>query len=107
MREPNVFILDEPTSVLTAAESLELFTVLRRVVSEENRAVILISHKLDEILHATDRVTIMRGGAVVARAETATTDADTLAREMIGRVVPLRLVGPAVGHLELEPAPAS
>ena len=70
MRDPNVFILDEPTSVLTIAESLELFDVLRTVVQEENRAVILISHKLDEILHATDRVTIMRNGAVVARVET-------------------------------------
>ena len=85
MRDPNVFILDEPTSVLTIAESLELFDVLRTVVREENRAVILISHKLDEILHATDRVTIMRNGAVVARLATSTTDADELAREMIGR----------------------
>jgi ABC-type uncharacterized transport system ATPase subunit len=87
MREPTVFILDEPTSVLTIAESLELFGVLRAVVRRENRAVILISHKLDEILHATDRVTIMRDGAVVAQMPTAETDADELSREMIGRVV--------------------
>ena len=79
MRDPNVFILDEPTSVLTIAESLELFDVLRTVVQDENRAVILISHKLDEILRATDRVTIMRNGAVVARLETNATDADELA----------------------------
>src|SRR4029079_13771651 len=46
MRDPNVFILDEPTSVLTIAESLELFDVLRTVVREENRAVILITHNL-------------------------------------------------------------
>jgi len=85
MRDPRVFILDEPTSVLTAAESLELFGVLRTVVREENRAVILISHKLDEILHATDRVTIMRNGEVVGRVETARTDADELAREMMQR----------------------
>ena len=84
MRDPDVFILDEPTSVLTARESLELFGVLRKVVQDENRAVILISHKLDEILHATDRVTIMRDGAVVALVNTADTDADQLAHEMIG-----------------------
>jgi ABC-type uncharacterized transport system ATPase subunit len=84
MRDPDVFILDEPTSVLTASESLELFGVLRKVVQDENRAVILISHKLDEILHATDRVTIMRGGAVVARVRTAHASADELAHEMIG-----------------------
>ncbi|MDQ1533810.1 MAG: ral nucleoside transport system ATP-binding protein, partial [Actinomycetota bacterium] len=107
MRDPNVFILDEPTSVLTIAESLELFEVVRAVVREENRAVVLISHKLDEILHATDRVTIMRNGAVVARMETKATDADELAREMIGRRVPLRSIGSAIGHLEIEDAPTA
>jgi ABC-type uncharacterized transport system ATPase subunit len=107
MREPDVFILDEPTSVLTAAESLELFGVLRALVQQENRAVVLISHKLDEILHATDRVTIMRDGAVAARFVTADTDANELATEMIGRVVSLRTVGAAVGHLEIAPARAS
>jgi general nucleoside transport system ATP-binding protein len=106
MREPDVFILDEPTSVLTIVESLELFDVLRAVVQKENRAVILISHKLDEILHATDQVTIMRNGAVVARVETNATDADELAREMIGRPVSLRSIGAAIGHLEVESDPA-
>jgi ABC-type uncharacterized transport system ATPase subunit len=105
MREPDVFILDEPTSVLTVAESLELFAVLRTVVQEENRAVVLISHKLDEILRATDRVTVMRNGAVVARANTVETDAEELAREMIGRIAPLELVGPAVGHIEVRAEP--
>jgi len=75
--------------------------VLRTVVARENRAVILISHKLDEVMHATDRVTIMRDGAVVARLTTAETDAEELAREMIGRVVSLRSVASAVGHLEV------
>jgi ABC-type uncharacterized transport system ATPase subunit len=79
--------------------------VVRAVVREENRAVILISHKLDEILHATDRVTIMRNGAVVAHMETKATDADELAREMIGRRVPLKSIGAAVGHLEIEHRP--
>jgi len=75
LRDPDVFILDEPTSVLTAAESLELFAVLRRVVRDEHRAVLLISHKLDEVLHATDRVTIMRSGRVVAERPTVDTTA--------------------------------
>ena len=107
LRDPNVFILDEPTSVLTIAESLELFDVVRTVVRDENRAVILISHKLDEILHATDRVTIMRNGAVVARLDTKATDADELAREMIGRRVPLESVGAAIGHVEIENRPTA
>jgi simple sugar transport system ATP-binding protein len=105
MRDPDVFILDEPTSVLTAAESLELFSVLRRVVQEEARAVVLISHKLDEILHATDRVTIMRSGRVVAERPTEGATAAELAREMIGREVSLRGVSAAIGHLEV-PTPA-
>jgi ABC-type uncharacterized transport system ATPase subunit len=100
LRDPDVFILDEPTSVLTSTESLELFGVLRKVVQDDNRAVILISHKLDEILHATDRVTIMRRGAVVGRLQTAETDADELAREMIGRSVGLRSVSSAAGRRE-------
>jgi ABC-type uncharacterized transport system ATPase subunit len=107
LRDPNVFILDEPTSVLTIAESFELFEVVRAVVREENRAVILISHKLDEILHATDRVTIMRNGAVVARMETRATDAHELARAMIGRRVPLQSVGAAIGHLEIANRPTA
>src|SRR5947199_376790 len=82
LRDPDVFILDEPTSVLTAAESTELFAVLRRVVRDEHRAVLLISHKLDEVLHATDRVSIMRSGRVVAERPTAETSAAELAREM-------------------------
>ena len=101
MKDPDVFILDEPTSVLTARESVELFEVLRQVVRQENRAVILISHKLDEVLHATDRVSIMRSGRMVAERPTPGLTAQTLAREMIGHDVSLRKVATAVGHLEL------
>jgi ABC-type uncharacterized transport system ATPase subunit len=89
-RDPGILVLDEPTSVLTLAESEELFATLRHVVHDEGRAVVLISHKLDEVLQATDDVTIMRNGAVVARLPTAGTDARSLAREMVGREVSLR-----------------
>jgi ABC-type uncharacterized transport system ATPase subunit len=92
-----VLILDEPTSVLTLAESDELFAVLRRVVKEEGKAVVLISHKLDEILHATDRVTIMRSGRVVASIDTKDTSVQQLAREMVGREVSLRSEAAALG----------
>ena len=69
-RDPKILILDEPTSVLTPAESEQLFTTLRNVVVDEQRAVALVSHKLAEILHATDRITIMRQGRVVERSRT-------------------------------------
>lgn len=86
-RDPSVLILDEPTSVLTPEESEQLFASLRRVVEEEDRAVALVSHRLSEILQATDRITIMRHGAVIERCLTKDTDANSLAREMVGRDV--------------------
>jgi simple sugar transport system ATP-binding protein len=98
-RDPSILILDEPTSVLTLSESDELFGTLRKVVQDEGRAVVLISHKLDEILNATDKVTIMRDGQVVARTATADTDAAGLAREMVGREVSLRSGAVALGLL--------
>ncbi|MFY1651663.1 ABC transporter ATP-binding protein [Solwaraspora sp. WMMB762] len=101
-RDPSVLILDEPTSVLTQAESAELFTVLRRVVQAENRAVILISHKLAEIIAATDQVTVLRRGAVVFHGPTAQTTPQLLARQMVGREVSLRAESAALGMLPVE-----
>lgn len=98
-RDPDILILDEPTSVLTLAESEELFEVLRRVVRDESRAVILISHKLDEILRAADRVTVMREGKVVADLVAGETNARELAQKMLGREVSLRAEGAAIGLL--------
>ena len=98
-RNPRVLIFDEPTSVLTPAESRALFDVLRRVVEEEGRAVALVSHKLNEILHATDCVTIMRNGRVVDTHRTADTDASSLARAMVGRDVSLRSAAAALGAI--------
>ena len=99
-RDPSILIFDEPTSVLTPGESERLFDVLRLAVREENRAVALVSHKLDEILHATDEVTIMRSGAVVRRLETSEADAPMLARAMVGREVSLRSEASALGLIE-------
>jgi len=97
-RDPSILIFDEPTSVLTPAESEYLFATLRHVVVTEGRAVALVSHKLDEILHATDEVTIMRQGRVVDHVETADVDAATLATAMVGRSVSLR--GERIAHVE-------
>ncbi|MEO6885390.1 MAG: ABC transporter ATP-binding protein [Jatrophihabitantaceae bacterium] len=101
-RDPSVLILDEPTSVLTQAESIELFSVLRRVVQQENRAVILISHKLAEITAATDHVTVLRKGAVAFHSRTAETTPQELARQMVGRDVSLRAEAAALGVLPVE-----
>jgi ABC-type uncharacterized transport system ATPase subunit len=101
-RDPSILILDEPTSVLTQAESAELFTVLRRVVQSENRAVILISHKLAEITAATDEVTVLRRGRVVFTTKTSQTTAQELARQMVGRDVSLKSEAAALGILPVE-----
>lgn len=98
-RNPQILVLDEPTSVLTQSESQELFAVLGRVVQEEGRAVILISHKLAEIVQATDRVTVLRKGRIAFRAVTAETTAPELARQMVGREVSLGEEGAALGLL--------
>jgi len=89
-RDPEVLVFDEPTSVLSPAESEFLFDALRRVVEVEGKAVALVSHKLPEILAVTDEVTIMRDGRVVSAGPTAGMEASTLARAMVGRDVVLR-----------------
>ena len=104
--EPRILILDEPTSVLTPAESEHLFSVLKEGVRREGWAVALVSHKLDEILHATDRITIMRDGRVVSHVLTAEADAHSLARAMVGRDVTLRSASAAIGAVD-EAAPAA
>jgi simple sugar transport system ATP-binding protein len=100
--EPRIIILDEPTAVLTPAESEQLFEVLVEGVRREGWAVALVSHKLDEILGATDRVTIMRDGKVADRVLTADADAPSLARAMVGRDVTLRAGAAAIGSIAAE-----
>ncbi|MDJ0959430.1 MAG: ABC transporter ATP-binding protein [Acidimicrobiia bacterium] len=95
--QPRIIILDEPTSVLTPGESEYLFEVLGEGVRREGWAVALVSHKLDEVLQASDRITIMRDGKVVERVLTADADAPSLARAMVGRDVALRSESFALG----------
>ncbi|TQS45711.1 ABC transporter ATP-binding protein [Cryptosporangium phraense] len=104
-RDPEVLILDEPTSVLTMNESQELFEVLRDVVTRENRAVILISHKLAEIMAATDQVTVLRKGSVAFRCATPETSPRELAKQMVGREVSLHSEGAALGLISEDTTP--
>ena len=78
---PRVLILDEPTSVLTPAETEELFAVMRRFAAA-GTAIVFISHKLPEVLAIADRIVVMREGRVVAEN---LTNADDLARAMVER----------------------
>jgi len=85
-RGADVLILDEPTAVLTPQESDELGHTLRHMASE-GKAVIFITHKLDEVTAFADRVTVLRDGKNVATLKTADTSKAELARLMVGREV--------------------
>ena len=88
-REPEVVILDEPTSVLTIAESKALFDILRELIQRTGRGVVLISHRLDEALEAADEITVLRDGRVVSTMEAAAATPNLLAVQMLGREVSL------------------
>jgi simple sugar transport system ATP-binding protein len=92
-RDARILILDEPTAVLTPQEAEVLFGVLRSM-ADEGRAVIFISHKLDEVVAVSDRVTVLRDGCSVATVDTAATTTRELARLMVGREVVLRTARP-------------
>jgi ABC-type uncharacterized transport system ATPase subunit len=89
-RNANILILDEPTAVLTPQETDALFVILR-LFKQQGKTVILITHKLAEILAITDEVTVMRAGGVVAALETAKTNQEDLAIKMVGRSVATEL----------------
>ena len=89
-RGADLLILDEPTAVLTPQEVLHLFRILRALRSE-GKSIVLITHKLREILEVTDVVTVMRQGRVVATLPTAETTPAELAELMVGRAVSLRV----------------
>jgi general nucleoside transport system ATP-binding protein len=86
----DVLILDEPTGVLTPDEADHLFRILG-TLRDEGKTVILITHKLREIMAITDRVTVMRRGEVAANFETKKTNVGELAEAMVGRRVLLRV----------------
>ena len=85
-QESEILILDEPTAVLTPQETTELFQNLKRL-KEEGRTIVLISHKLKEILEFTDYVTVMRRGESVVTMATREATEDLLAQNMVGRSV--------------------
>ncbi len=84
MNGADLLILDEPTSVLTSQESRDLFQNFREM-RNQGHMIILISHKLDEILELCDRVTVLQKGRIVGEVDTKDVDKKSLARMMIGR----------------------
>jgi len=89
-RNADLLILDEPTAVLTPQEVAEFFAILRRM-KEQGKTIIIITHKLEEVLAISDEVTVMRDGKSVGNVKTADTTAKDLARMIVGRDVLLRV----------------
>lgn len=88
--DADLIILDEPTSVLTPSETRSFFEVLR-CLRRGGKTIVLITHKLDEVMSLTDRVTVMRGGRVTDEVATSETNPAELARLMVGRDVVLNV----------------
>ena len=92
-RGAKVLVLDEPTAVLTAQETQELFDVLR-ALKAEGTSIVFISHKLHEVLDVADRVTVLRRGKKIDTVPTEGATERSLARLMVGRDVLLRVEKP-------------
>src|SRR2546426_520690 len=92
-RHAQLLILDEPTAVLTPQEVEEFFAILRRM-REQGKTIVIITHKLSEVLAISDNVTVMRDGRVVGELKTSETNSAELARLMVGREVLLRVAKP-------------
>jgi simple sugar transport system ATP-binding protein len=104
-RQADILILDEPTGVLTPAEADHLFRILKGL-KDQGKTIILITHKLREIMEATDNVSVMRRGTMVATVRTDESSPEALAELMVGRKVLLEvektpaLPGPEVVRVE-------
>lgn len=85
-RSANILILDEPTAVLTVQETASLFEVLH-LFKEQGKTIIVITHKLQEIMAVTDNVTVMRAGRMVDTVATSSTNKEALANMMVGRPI--------------------
>lgn len=92
-RGANILILDEPTAVLTPQETDKLFAILRKM-KEKGNSIIIITHKLNEVLEISDRVTILRKGQSIDTVNTAECDVTSLTELMVGRAVSLEIDRP-------------
>ena len=92
-RENEILIFDEPTAVLTPQETEKLFTVMRNM-KKDGKAIIIITHKLHEVLAVSDRVAVLRKGEYIGDTDTATASQQSLTDMMVGRAVSLNIDRP-------------
>ena len=89
-RGANILILDEPTAVLTPQETKKLFEVIKKM-KEDGKAIILITHKLNEVLSVSDRVTVLRKGETVGTVKTSEATTESLTEMMVGKKIELNI----------------
>ena len=89
-RGTDILILDEPTAVLTPQETLKLFDILRRM-RDDGKAIIIITHKLHEVLSLSDRVSVLRKGEYIGTVNTAETNESELTEMMVGKKISLNI----------------
>ena len=89
-RGADILILDEPTAVLTPQETEKLFNVLRRM-RDDGKAIIIITHKLNEVMALSDRVSVLRKGEYIGTVNTAETDENKLTEMMVGNKISLNI----------------
>ena len=98
-RGADILILDEPTAVLTPQETQKLFEVLR-AMKADGKSIIIITHKLHEVLDVSDRVAILRKGEYIGTVETAQATQQSLTEAMVGRSISLAIERPEVDEKE-------
>ena len=99
-RGADILILDEPTAVLTPQETEKLFAVLRNMKAD-GKAIVIITHKLHEVMSISDRVAVLRKGKYIGAVETAQTDPQQLTEMMVGRAVKLEIDRPRTEYQDL------
>lgn len=99
-RGANILILDEPTAVLTPQETRRLFAVLHKM-KEDGKAIVIITHKLNEVMEVSDRVHILRKGRFIDTVNTAETNTQELTEKMVGRAISLEIDRPIYENKKL------
>lgn len=102
MQQPDLIVLDEPTSVLTPQEADRLFSTLERLRGE-GKAIVYISHRLDEVKRLCERATVLRHGKVMGQCDPRTQTAASLARMMVGSNVPTVVRAPMASDIASRP----
>ena len=98
-RGANILVLDEPTAVLTPQETVKLFKVLRNM-KEDGKAIVIITHKLNEVMEVSDRVSVLRKGQYIGTVETSRTNPQALTDMMVGHAVSLNIDRPRYDNLQ-------